>query len=85
MSKTCNITIISPHKHIKSFNEASEKLNISDVRSSKKTIGQISDEIEELEDIKNRYERRGDLERASKIQDKIDTFQVRIIIDIKLN
>jgi hypothetical protein len=25
-----------------------------------------------LQDIKNRYERRGDLERASKIQDKID-------------
>jgi hypothetical protein len=62
-------------KHLKTqqqLNEASENLNISDVRSSKKTIGQISDEIEELEDIKNRYERRGDLERASKIEDKID-------------
>jgi hypothetical protein len=45
--------------HLKRFNESEENLNISDVRSSKKTIGQISDEIEELEDIKNRYERRG--------------------------
>jgi hypothetical protein len=59
-------------KHIRGFNEHQENLNISDVRSSKKTIGQISDEIEELEDIKNRYEKKGDLERASKIEDKID-------------
>lgn len=59
-------------RHIKSFNEHQENLNISDVRSSKKTIGQISDEIEELEDIKNRYEQKGDFERTSKIQDKID-------------
>jgi hypothetical protein len=58
--------------NIQSFREFNENLNISDVRSSKKTIGQISDEIEELEDIKNRYERRGDLERASKIEDKIN-------------
>lgn len=38
---------------------------------SKKTIGQISDEIDELEDIKNRYEEKGLFERAAKIQDKI--------------
>ena len=62
-------------KHIRRFNESEENSNISDVRSSKKTIGQISDEIEELEDIKNRYERIGDLERASKIQDKIDVLK----------
>ena len=63
------------NKHIQSFNEHQENLNISDVRSSKKTIGQISDEIEELEDIKNRYEQKGDFERASKIQDKIDVLK----------
>ena len=62
-------------KHIKRFNESDENLNISDVRSSKKTIGQISDEIDELEDIKNRYEQKGDFERASKIQDKIDVLK----------
>ncbi len=65
-------------KHLKTpqeLNEASENLNISDVRSSKKTIGQISDEIEELEDIKNRYEQKGDFERASKTQDKIDVLK----------
>jgi hypothetical protein len=48
------------------------------VRSSKKTIGQISDEIEELEDIKNRYEEKGDkisLERAAKTQDKIEALK----------
>jgi hypothetical protein len=59
-------------RHIQTFEQHQENLNISDVRSREKTIGQISDEIEELEDIKNRYERRGDLERASKIEDKID-------------
>jgi hypothetical protein len=68
-------------KHLKTpqqFNEVSENLNISDVRSSKKTIGQISDEIEELEDIKNRYEEKGDkisLERAAKTQDKIEALK----------
>jgi hypothetical protein len=62
-------------KNIQSFGEFNENLNISDVRSSKKTIGQISDEIEELEDIKNRYEKKGDLERVSKIQDKIDNLK----------
>ena len=62
-------------RHIQSFGQFNENLNISDVRSSKKTIGQISDEIEELEDIKNRYEEKGDFERASKTQDKIDSLK----------
>jgi protein-arginine kinase activator protein McsA len=62
-------------RHIQSFGQFNENLNISDVRSSKKTIGQISDDIEELEDIKNRYEQKGDFERASKIQDKIDVLK----------
>ena len=61
------------NKNIKSFGEFNENLNIS-VRS-KKTISQISDEIEELEDIKNRYEEKGDFERASKTQDKIDSLK----------
>ena len=62
-------------RHIKSFGKFNENLDISDVRSSKKTIGQISDEIEELEDIKNRYEEKGDFKRASKTQDKIDSLK----------
>lgn len=40
-----------------------------------KTLGQISDEIEELEDIKNRYEEKGDFDRAAKIEDKIENLK----------
>ena len=61
------------NKHVESFGQFNENLNISVI--SKKTISQISDEIEELEDIKNRYEEKGDFERASKTQDKIDSLK----------
>ena len=54
------------NNRIRRFNENS---------NSKKTIGQISDEIEELEDIKNRYEKKGDSERVAKTQDKIDALK----------
>lgn len=40
-----------------------------------KTTGQISDEIEELDDIKRRYEEKGDFDRAAKIEDKIENLK----------
>jgi hypothetical protein len=40
-----------------------------------KTMGQIGDEIEELEDIKIRYEKKGDYDRAAKIEDKIESLK----------
>lgn len=38
-------------------------------------MSQISDEIEELEDIKRRYEEKGDYDRAAKIEDKIENLK----------
>ena len=40
-----------------------------------KTMGQIGDEIEELEDIKIRYEKKGDYDRAAEIEDKIESLK----------
>jgi len=40
-----------------------------------KTMGQIGDEIEELEDIKTRYEKKGDYDRAAEIEDKIESLK----------
>jgi hypothetical protein len=40
-----------------------------------KTMSQIGDEIEELEDIKIRYEKKGDYDRAAEIEDKIESLK----------
>lgn len=51
------------------------RLTKSDQLNEAKTTGQISNEIEELDDIKRRYEEKGDFNRAAKIEDKIENLK----------
>jgi hypothetical protein len=51
------------------------RLTKSNQLNEVKTTGQISDEIEELDNIKRRYEEKGDFDRAAKIEDKIENLK----------
>ena len=51
------------------------RLTKSDQLNQAKTAGQISDEIEELDNIKRRYEEKGDFDRAAKVEDKIENLK----------
>jgi hypothetical protein len=42
------------------------------------TLGQISNDIDELEDIKRRYEKKGDFDRVAKIEDKIENLKSKL-------
>jgi hypothetical protein len=42
---------------------------------SPKSLSQISDEIEELEIIKRKYEKKGDLDKAAQTEDKIENLK----------
>jgi hypothetical protein len=46
-------------KHIKSFNEASENSNISDVRSSKSHLDFLDEVVEKLNKLKEESHKRG--------------------------